>query len=90
LTPGWDEKIWTYLNRTGWRHDPHFPVQCIQYNVSHGKLNRGLMVPHTFRLLTEASQQTEDDLKRANILGWCVELVSELDIVTWFEPFLKI
>ena len=33
------------------------------------------MVPHTFRLLTEPEQQTPENLRRANILGWCVELV---------------
>ena len=55
-----------------------FYLQCIQYNVSHGKLNRGLMVSQTFKLLTEPVQHTEENIKRAIILGWCVEFVSRL------------
>ena len=35
-----------------------------------------LTVPHTFRLLTDETEHTPDNIKRANILGWCVELVS--------------
>lgn len=57
-------------------------AQCIQYNVSHGKLNRGLMVPQTFKLLTEPDQHTEENMKRAIILGWCVELLQSFFLVS--------
>ena len=39
-------------------------------------MNRGLAVPISFKLLTSAEKHTEDSIKLANILGWCIELVS--------------
>lgn len=39
-------------------------------------MNRGLAVPISFKLLTAVEEHTEENMKMANILGWCIELVS--------------
>ena len=52
--------------------------QCLQYNLLGGKMNRGLAVPITYKLLTPTERHTEEQMKMANILGWCIELVSKL------------
>ena len=39
-------------------------------------MNRGLAVPISYKLLTPVEQHTEENLKMANIVGWCIELVS--------------
>lgn len=48
--------------------------KCLQYNVPNGKKNRGLAVPATFKQMKPDC--TEEELKEAYILGWCVEFVS--------------
>ena len=39
-------------------------------------MNRGLAVPMSYKLLTPAELHTEENLRLANIVGWCIELVS--------------
>lgn len=39
-----------------------------------GKMNRGLSVLHSFRLI-KGREPTEEESFKANVLGWCVELV---------------
>lgn len=55
-------------------------ARCIQYNVPNGKKNRGLVVPATYRLLRPS--HSADDLRRAYILGWCVEFLQAFFLVT--------
>ena len=50
--------------------------QCLQYNILGGKMNRGLAVPISYKLLAPVEEHTEENMKMANILGWCIELVS--------------
>lgn len=59
-------------------------TQNLDYNVPGGKLNRGLSVVDTLRVL-KGGELTEDEYFRAAVLGWCVELVR-----LWFfiAPFL--
>ena len=45
-----------------------------EYNVQYGKKNRGLTVVHSYRYLV-GSKCTEDGVRLAMILGWCVEWV---------------
>ena len=39
-------------------------------------MNRGLAVPISYKLLAPVQEHTEENMKMANILGWCIELVS--------------
>ena len=48
--------------------------QCIQYNLTNGKLNRGSTVPLTLKLLSK-NDISRDKLREAFILGWCIEFV---------------
>lgn len=50
-----------------------------EYNVPHGKKNRGLSVVHSYRFLVE--NPTEQDLKNARIIGWCLELLQAFFLV---------
>ena len=38
-------------------------------------MNRGLAVTMAYKLLEDPSKLTEENLKRAQVLGWCVEMV---------------
>ena len=44
-------------------------------------MNRGLAVPMSYKLLTPAELHTEENLRLANIVGWCIELVSTNTLV---------
>ena len=48
-------------------------AKCLQYNLVHGKMTRGLAVPISYRLL--AQDQSEAAMRKACVLGWCVELM---------------
>ena len=55
------------------RSHPAF-TQNLEYNVPHGKLNRGLSVVDTAEILL-GHALNEEEYYRAAVLGWCVELV---------------
>lgn len=57
-------------------------IQAIQYNVPHGKRNRGLAVIMTYRLLASPQEQTPENLELARVLGWCVELLQAYFLVS--------
>jgi farnesyl diphosphate synthase len=50
-------------------------IQNLDYNVPHGKLNRGLSVVDTVEILM-GRPLDETEYFKAATLGWCVELVS--------------
>lgn len=50
-------------------------MQVLQFNVPGGKKNRGLAVVQAFEVMASKDKLTEENLKLANYLGWCVELV---------------
>lgn len=54
--------------------------EVCEYNVPHGKKNRGLTVLHSFKYLMN-NDTTEEDLKLARVLGWCVE---------WLQAFFLV
>jgi len=56
-------------------------TKCIQYNVPDGKKNRGFSVPFTYKLLTDKSQHTEENLRLAMVLGWTVEFLQAFFLV---------
>ncbi|XVF75148.1 hypothetical protein PTKIN_Ptkin13bG0164100 [Pterospermum kingtungense] len=47
--------------------------RMLDYNVPGGKLNRGLSVIDSYRLLKEGRELTEDEIFLATALGWCIE-----------------
>ena len=45
------------------------------------------MVPNTYKMLVSQEELTEDNVRLANILGWCVEFVSYFQLKFIFvEP----
>ncbi|EOY29022.1 Farnesyl diphosphate synthase 1 isoform 3, partial [Theobroma cacao] len=47
--------------------------RMLDYNVPGGKLNRGLSVIDSYRLLKEGKELTENEIFLASALGWCIE-----------------
>lgn len=45
----------------------------LDYNVPGGKLNRGLSVLDSYKLLKEGTELTDDEIFFASTLGWCIE-----------------
>ena len=46
--------------------------KMVEYNVPHGKLNRGLAVVDGMRALNPDGV-TDDQMHRAMVVGWCIE-----------------
>ncbi|GAU97933.1 hypothetical protein RvY_09151 [Ramazzottius varieornatus] len=55
--------------------------QVLEYNVPHGKKNRGLSVVDTYRLLKKNAHIPEEDDQKAAVLGWCVEILQAFFLV---------
>ena len=57
--------------------------RMIEYNVPHGKLNRGLAVVDGVRALKAAKGEevSEDEMKRAMVVGWCIEFLQAYFLV---------
>nr|AAN62522.1 farnesyl pyrophosphate synthetase [Eucommia ulmoides] len=77
-------------------HDPAFSLtedsrnwveRMLDYNVPGGKLNRGLSVVDSYKLLKELSsskkgaQLTESEIFHSSVLGWCVEWLQACALV---------
>ncbi|CAL4077934.1 unnamed protein product, partial [Meganyctiphanes norvegica] len=56
-------------------------AKVLQYNVVGGKMTRGLAVPASFKLLATKEQNTPENIKKAYILGWCIELLQSFFLV---------
>ncbi|ORY84720.1 isoprenoid synthase domain-containing protein [Leucosporidium creatinivorum] len=54
--------------------------QSLDHNTPGGKLNRGISVVDTVQIL-KGSELTDDEYKRAAILGWCIELLQAYFLV---------
>ncbi|XP_037827515.1 farnesyl pyrophosphate synthase [Lucilia sericata] len=50
-------------------------ARALQYNVPKGKKNRGILTVLTYKNLVNAKDITDENLKLAHILGWCVEML---------------
>lgn len=48
--------------------------KALQYNVPNGKKNRGLATVVAYKMLSD--DVSEENIRLAQILGWCVEMVS--------------
>ncbi|OQV20123.1 Farnesyl pyrophosphate synthase [Hypsibius exemplaris] len=55
--------------------------RVLEFNVPHGKKNRGLSVVATYKLLKRSSHIPEEDDQQAAILGWCVEMLQAFFLV---------
>ncbi|XP_043540158.1 farnesyl pyrophosphate synthase-like, partial [Chiloscyllium plagiosum] len=53
----------------------------MEYNVPGGKRNRGLSVLASFRALAGPMLQTQENIHRVLIVGWCVELLQAFFLV---------
>lgn len=53
--------------------------EVLEYNVPHGKKNRGMFVGMAYRFLVP--EPKEDDLHIARVLGWCIELLQAFFLV---------
>ncbi|OXA49522.1 farnesyl pyrophosphate synthase [Folsomia candida] len=51
----------------------------LDYNVPHGKLQRGLLLVNTFKAL--ANNPTEEQIHCSRVLGWCGELLQSCSLV---------
>nr|AEY77151.1 farnesyl diphosphate synthase [Eleutherococcus senticosus] len=47
--------------------------QMLDYNVPGGKLNRGLSVIDSYKLLKEGKELSDDETFLSSALGWCIE-----------------
>ncbi|NP_001316940.1 farnesyl pyrophosphate synthase 1 [Gossypium arboreum] len=47
--------------------------RMLDYNVPGGKLNRGLSVIDSYRLLKDGKELTQDEIFLTSALGWCIE-----------------
>lgn len=50
-----------------------------------GKLNRGLSVIETYKLLNDGKQLHEDDLFRSSVLGWCIQWVCNFVVILYYH-----
>ncbi|XP_038991414.1 farnesyl pyrophosphate synthase 1-like [Hibiscus syriacus] len=56
-------------------------LHMLEYNVPGGKLNRGLSVIDSYRLLKEGKELIQDEIFLASALGWCIEWVQSYFLV---------
>ncbi|XP_066586997.1 farnesyl pyrophosphate synthase isoform X2 [Prorops nasuta] len=50
-------------------------AKVLQYNVPCGKKGRALATVYAYRMLAPADQLTDENIRLARILGWCVEMM---------------
>ncbi|XP_039623161.1 farnesyl pyrophosphate synthase [Polypterus senegalus] len=55
--------------------------QVLEYNAPGGKRNRGLSVIASYRELVTPEQLTPENLQRALVVGWCIELLQAFFLV---------
>ncbi|KAH8336929.1 hypothetical protein KR059_008550 [Drosophila kikkawai] len=57
-------------------------AQVLQYNVPRGKKNRGILTVLTYKNLVPAQELTPENIKLAQYLGWCVEMLQSFFIIS--------
>lgn len=60
---------------------PKWFSKSLQYNVPNGKKNRGLALVLAYKMLAPPSELTEENLRLAQTLGWCVEMLQSVFIM---------
>jgi Polyprenyl synthetase len=58
-------------------------------NACAGKLNRGLSVVDSYKLLKGGHELTPDELYHACVLGWCIEWVTKSNLFFRTKFFLE-
>ncbi|KAK9241362.1 isoprenoid synthase domain-containing protein [Lipomyces kononenkoae] len=56
--------------------------KSLYYNSVGGKLNRGLSVIDTYKILSDKSELTDEEYKKAAVLGWGIELLQAFFLVS--------
>ncbi|KAK9884172.1 hypothetical protein WA026_005128 [Henosepilachna vigintioctopunctata] len=56
-------------------------VKLLQYNVPTGKKSRGLAVVGAYKMFERPERLTTENIRLANILGWCVEMLSGMFVI---------
>lgn len=56
-------------------------TKVLQYNVPNGKKNRGLALVAAYKSLANETELTSQNLRLANIMGWCVEMLQAFFLV---------
>ncbi|KAF9206964.1 Farnesyl pyrophosphate synthetase [Haplosporangium sp. Z 27] len=56
--------------------------RSMRYNVLGGKMNRGLTVADTLRILKSGEALTKEEIFKANLLGWCIEWLQAFFLVS--------
>lgn len=64
-------------------------AQVLQYNVPGGKKSRGLALVYAYKMLAPSDQITQDNIRLARILAWCVELVRSFPFSFLFVLIFK-
>lgn len=57
-------------------------AQVLQYNVPRGKKNRGILTVLTYKNLVSSQDLTPENIKLAQYLGWCVEMLQSFFIIS--------
>jgi farnesyl diphosphate synthase len=57
-------------------------AKALQYNVPRGKKNRGLVTVLAYKTLVDQNQLTPENLRKAQYLGWCVEMLQSVFLIT--------
>lgn len=55
--------------------------KALHYNVPRGKKNRGLATVLAYKTLCESSKLNSNNIKLANYLGWCVEILQAMFLI---------
>ncbi|KAG5675932.1 hypothetical protein PVAND_005789 [Polypedilum vanderplanki] len=62
-------------------YGPKWLSKLLQYNVPNGKKYRGLILVEAFKILAKDGQMTDENLKLAQTLGWCIEMLQAVFII---------
>jgi farnesyl diphosphate synthase len=67
-----------YTKRFESKLTPKWFAKSLQYNVPNGKKNRGLMLVLAYKMLAQNGELTEENVRLAQCLGWCVEMLQSV------------
>ncbi|CAH1956275.1 unnamed protein product [Acanthoscelides obtectus] len=56
-------------------------AKVLQFNVPNGKKIRGLSTVISYKILEKPENLTPENIRLANVLGWCVEMLKSFDMI---------
>lgn len=87
----WTISIFGYLPTKKWKFS--YLIQRLwlifSYKLFLGKLNRGLSVIDSYKLLHPGKKLNEEEFFLACVLGWCIEWVSSLSTLCFSKSSLR-